>query len=272
MHPAGTEAYLTHPGLGTVTVLSLPSNQPPTADAGPDQPAVECGGTKTGCAAVTLDGIGSSDPDAGDTLTYLWSGFPNGGTLEGPSHTPLLPLGTHVITLEVGDGNGGTDTDTVTVTVVDTMSPYVTAELMPVDVKKRHGTFEVRFSCDDACDGSLDATRATLNGVPVSNGEIVRLELKTPKHAASRGTRGGSKSGSSKSGKSGGRGLTIRGLSFELTVECEDDAGNVGTATARPVFAASRSKSRSGGKSRSSDRSRSGGKGRGHGQGGTRKS
>ena len=245
VHPAGTEAYLSHPTLGAVTVLSLPTNQPPTAKAGPDQPAVECGGTKAGCAAVALDGTGSTDPDPGDMLTYTWSGFPGGGTLDGASRTPILPLGTHVLTLTVDDGHGGTDT--VTVKVVDTTPPDVTAELVPVDVKKKHGTFEVRFSCDDACDGSLDTATARLNDVAVTNGQVARLEVKKPKRPKSDSksdSDSGSNSGSSKSrsGKSGGRGLTIRGQSFELVVTCEDEAGNVGSATARPEFTASKSK------------------------------
>ena len=39
-------------------------NEAPTADAGSDQAGVSEGAT------VTLDGSGSSNPDAGDTLTY----------------------------------------------------------------------------------------------------------------------------------------------------------------------------------------------------------
>ena len=42
-------------------------NEAPTADAGSDQAGVSEGAT------VTLDGSGSSNPDAGDTLTYAWA-------------------------------------------------------------------------------------------------------------------------------------------------------------------------------------------------------
>ncbi|GAB4277231.1 MAG: hypothetical protein Kow0080_28060 [Candidatus Promineifilaceae bacterium] len=46
--------------------IGVPTNQPPTANAGPDQ-NVEIG------TAVTLDGSGSSDPDGNTPLTYGWT-------------------------------------------------------------------------------------------------------------------------------------------------------------------------------------------------------
>ena len=49
----------------TVTLTNV--NEAPTADAGGNQSTVRPGAT------VTLDGSGSSDPDAGDTLSYAWT-------------------------------------------------------------------------------------------------------------------------------------------------------------------------------------------------------
>ena len=112
---------------GDIGAVELVLNQPPTANAGLDQPAVECTGVAgTGCVTVTLDGTDSSDPDD-DALTYIWEP----GTLAGAVITPILPLGTHVFTLMVNDGRGGTDTDTVAVAVVDTIAPSLT---VPADI------------------------------------------------------------------------------------------------------------------------------------------
>ena len=47
------------------TIMAVDANDPPDANAGENQTVTE-GDT------VTLDGSGSSDPDAGDSLTYLW--------------------------------------------------------------------------------------------------------------------------------------------------------------------------------------------------------
>ncbi len=109
--------------------------QPPIADAGPDQ-TVECSGE--GSAQVTLDGSGSSDPD-GDELQYTWT-LGGNEIATGATPTVMLPLGVHTITLTVDDGNGGTDSDDVVVTVQDTQAPVIdltiaTTELWPPNHK-----------------------------------------------------------------------------------------------------------------------------------------
>lgn len=92
-------------------------NQPPTADAGPDQVVVWG-------ANVSLDGSGSSDPE-GDPLSYAWD-LGAHGNATGPTPVVPLPVGTHTVLLEVMDIGGLTDTDEVTITVV---LPSATSQL-----------------------------------------------------------------------------------------------------------------------------------------------
>jgi hypothetical protein len=109
-------------GAGYV-VNGIPSNQPPIANAGPDQ-QLECSGQNGN--SVTLDGSASTDPN-GDPLTYSWTGpFPEGGgTITGVNPTITLLLGTHTITLLVDDGKGGTDTDDLIIHIGDITPPSI---------------------------------------------------------------------------------------------------------------------------------------------------
>ncbi len=93
-------------------------NQPPSANAGPDQTVY----VDEACQAqVTLDGSGSSDPD-GDTLTYTWED--SFGQVDGVNPTVTLGLGIHDITLTVNDGELS-DTDTVRIVVEDNTPPSI---------------------------------------------------------------------------------------------------------------------------------------------------
>ncbi len=113
--------------------VNPPGNVAPTANAGPDQPGI------ASAATVTLDGSGSSDPDAGDAIaTYAWT--QTAGTavtlsdpaVAGPTFTaPMLGFGASealTFSLIVTDNNGGTSVaDTVTVTIVGAANPTITA-------------------------------------------------------------------------------------------------------------------------------------------------
>jgi len=95
------------PHQTTVTIEEV--NDPPVADAGPDQSA-------TVGSPVTFNGSGSSDPD-GFIVSYAWNfGDDSTGTVANPSHIYSGP-GTYTVTLTVTDNDGLTDTDTCTVTV-----------------------------------------------------------------------------------------------------------------------------------------------------------
>jgi len=112
------------PILFDLTVL--PANEPPVADAGPDQTVEQesYAGTE-----VTLDGSGSTDPDStpgtnDDIIGFEWF---EGATLLGIGETInyTFPLGSHTVTLKVTDSFGETDEDEVIITVEDTIAPEV---------------------------------------------------------------------------------------------------------------------------------------------------
>jgi|GEM_PF-734825 len=104
-----------------ITIIGAIDNLPPVANAGSDQ-AVDGG------AVVTLDGSGSSDPDAGDTLTFSWTqtaGTPvtlSNANTAAPTFTAPNVTETLTFELTVADGNGGSKTDTVNVTVTKSVA------------------------------------------------------------------------------------------------------------------------------------------------------
>jgi len=97
----------------TVTVTVHGVNDPPVADAGPDQALEQVGSEET--VEVTLDGSGSSDPDTGDVLTYAWTW--DGGSATGVNPTVSLPVRATIVTLVVNDGQVDSEPDTVEIAV-----------------------------------------------------------------------------------------------------------------------------------------------------------
>ena len=86
-------------------------NEPPTADAGPDQTVTILGAT----GSVTLDGSASSDSD-GTVVEYAWQGTPDPDDVAQPTVT--LGPGVHTFTLIVRDNDTAYSApDTVTITV-----------------------------------------------------------------------------------------------------------------------------------------------------------
>ena len=127
--------------------VTFDSNQPPVADAGADQPAVE--GTVIGGAGVPLDGTSSFDPDPGDTISFLWTAG-DGISFDDPtSATPTATVpfgGPHTMTLTVTDGALETDFDSVDVTVVDTTPPTVTLEQSGPPQRDPTNIFPINFT------------------------------------------------------------------------------------------------------------------------------
>ncbi|KAF0192708.1 MAG: hypothetical protein FD165_478 [Gammaproteobacteria bacterium] len=91
------------------------TNQPPVANAGPDQ-VVMC--SSSAGAAVMLNGAGSSDPD-GDALSYAWTGpfAEGGGAVAGAGPIVTLALGASTVSLVVNDGQVDSAADDVLITV-----------------------------------------------------------------------------------------------------------------------------------------------------------
>jgi thermitase len=109
-------------------VVTVKPNEPPTANAGPDQTVTDAGGD--GAEVVILNGSASSDAD-GSIVGYEWR---EGTTViaVGASPSVSLAVGTHTLTLRVTDNDGATGTDSVVVTVSPAASP-TTAHIGDLD-------------------------------------------------------------------------------------------------------------------------------------------
>ena len=104
-------------------------NQPPAANAGPDQTVDDTDGN--GSQPVMLNGSGSRDND-GTISSYVWR---EGGVqlATGVSPTVTLAVGTHTVTLAVTDNAGASASDTMVVTVRAAGAPSITLTLIDAD-------------------------------------------------------------------------------------------------------------------------------------------
>ncbi|MGH2980076.1 MAG: PQQ-dependent sugar dehydrogenase [Solirubrobacterales bacterium] len=112
------------------------ANQPPTAVA----TATPVNGVMP--LEVTFSGLGSTDPDLGDVLTYAWDldgdNLLDDSTDAEPTFTYETP-GTYTVTLQVTDTRGATATTTVTVTVADSgLRTLVFAPVADARVEQGH--------------------------------------------------------------------------------------------------------------------------------------
>jgi len=131
------------PSAVDVTVNDVtPPNNPPIADAGADQSISEGN-------PVTLDGIGSTDPDS-NPITYSWSqtaGSPvtlSGATTSNPTFSAPLVSSTEVLTFQliVNDGIDDSTPSTVDITVNDNNAPVADAGLDQTVIDNDANDFE----------------------------------------------------------------------------------------------------------------------------------
>jgi subtilisin family serine protease len=113
------------PSTATAEIAEV--NDPPVADAGPDQ-TVNVG------EEVSFDGSGSFDSD-GTIISYDWDfGDGNTGTGASPTHA-YASAGEYTATLTVTDNNGGTSTDMATVAVTDAANNELHVADISMDIK-----------------------------------------------------------------------------------------------------------------------------------------
>jgi hypothetical protein len=130
-------------------------NQPPTADAGPDQ-NVEC--TSSAGASFSLDGRGSSDPDQNLALASWREGSRIGPLIVNGLNTERsLGLGaTQTYALRVIDAFAQTDEDTTSAAVVDTTPPVIACNA-PATIKPPAALISFGATATDVCDPEVAA-------------------------------------------------------------------------------------------------------------------
>jgi PKD repeat protein len=158
----GPGGDLFYPDLGGGTVRRIryvnATNRPPTAVASSD--------VTSGPPPLTVhfDGRGSSDPDAGDTLSYAWDLDGDGAFDDSTSATPTWTYNTAATTsvrLRVTDSRGASDTSAAISIVTDVnTAPSATISSPSASSRWKVGdTVNFSGSATDAEEGQLAAAR-----------------------------------------------------------------------------------------------------------------
>lgn len=134
-------------------------NHAPVARAGADR-NVEA--NRTGGAALSLNGTGSSDAD-NDTLSYTWSGAC--GTASGATPSVTCPLGSNTVTLTVRDPSNESSSDDLVITVEDTTAPTLHLPTPEAEATSASGaTVNFSATATDTADSSVAVTCVPSSG------------------------------------------------------------------------------------------------------------
>jgi len=176
----------TNPGdshtVSNVTVTTI-DNDPPVADAGPDQNVNDA--DDSGAEDVTLDGSGSSDSD-GTIVSYDWeeASVP---IASGVSPTVSMSVAVHTVDLTVTDDDSATDTDSVTITVTPYANVPPTADAGPdqnVNDADDSGAEDITLdgSGSSDSDGTIVSYEWEESSVPIATGVSPVVSLSVAVH------------------------------------------------------------------------------------------
>jgi chitodextrinase len=180
-------------------------------------------------SAKDFSGNESAQSSQASDITFT----PDGTSPSTPANLTAPPVSPNQI-----DFSGDASTD-------DTTALTATAQLVSLSLKKKKGCFRVDFTATANCDANPDLV-ATLNGYPVTNGQIVELKRKKKFKVKIKGE--GSSNDDSNShdddsrGRRGGKGnrcaadVRFEGPSFTLNVTATDVCGNVDIVSVNHVF------------------------------------
>jgi PKD repeat protein len=110
---------------------------------------------------VQFDGSGSSDPDAGDALSYAWDLDGDGGYDDSTGVTPSYTYttqGVYTASLRVTDSHGASSTAAVTINVGNTAPTATITSPAPGTTWKVGDQVSFSGSATDAQDGALPAS------------------------------------------------------------------------------------------------------------------
>ena len=202
---------LTNNTSTATTTVSLPDSVAPVISGVP--PGITAEATGPAGAAVTYTSPTALDAVDGPVAVACV-----------PASGSLFPVGVTTVTCSATDAHANTASAsfTVTVRVTAPVLPTVSASLVRTGKggdDESEQSFRVVFSATDPA--GIRTLTATLNGVVVANGQVVKLKQ--------------TKKGAQKVKREDGK-LQIEATSFLLTVIATNTAGGSRTATAAPVF------------------------------------